>query len=1036
MRPATPHPACFRRILTILLLAASAVWLSTPLRAAEGGRKLLEIEVARDRKSAEVVVPRGYGKVTLMRFDRGLGWRKVATRAVDAGVERFKLPSSSANTRWRAVGVFVAEPVQRKFPASFYKGRKSFDAEGASTVRGFNENFIASNSVSPAVDSSNTEPVEADIWKVDGGTVFFFNQLRGLQVLDVSNPADPRLRASLRLPAVGEDLYLLPGTGSTRDLVLVTRQESADGEAGTRIRVVRFDGRELTVRHRTDVPGHATDSRMVGDRLILATTEWGYSVAGGLNRGGRSRSRISQWTIRAGGEPLAGPKFDLPGGDPVISAGVDWLAAAVTPDGAWNRSDVTVFAIGKSGLTRMNGQPIRTAGSVRDKFKMQWKDHVLTTISERNGAAVDWRPVTVLQNFRVWGPDVVVAQVITDPLLGSLELAPGESLHGTRFAGDKAYVVTFFQTDPLWVVDLRDAEKPVVSGHIEVPGWSTYLQPVGDLLFSVGWESNTIAASLFDVADPAAPTLLRRINLGPPGSYSEAAWDEQALTLLPDAGLALIPVSHYDPADGTVRSAVQLLDVDLSNKELKTRGAIAHDFDARRSEIIAGAVVSISQNALVAADITDRDRPAILSEVALAWPVDEIIEAGRHLIHIESGASWNAGRATARITPADDTEAVLAEIDLGGGVVRDADLIDGRLYVVRDNGSSSFWFARPSLFAGANQGNKVYLDAYDASALPSLPRLGGSVTEVGNGYQVSASGLLWPRTQRPAVLLQRAYLHWFDFSLPIVTNLADVSTAAVSNASAKIAVIGTPSRVPQVLAFDVSDPESVAASVPVDIGAADTSLNGVAAASDGLIVAGASDNGRFWFRGLSPGNGFIRSMHVIEVGSAGAPVARPAIDIPGDLFAVSELDRNGFLVWTRNWAFGNEHAVTVSASDGYDAFEITSMPAGNLGAVAAYRRSLFVSRDRLVKRYDLSDAGRLDEGGSTRFPADIHSLRVRRGVIIGAAWNSVSAADIGAGQATTWRFPTWSMNVEGIRVARDGDILVPFGEYGAERLGR
>ena len=59
-------------------------------------------------------------------------------------------------------------------------------------------------------------PVEADIWKTDGNTVYFFNQLRGLQILDVSNPADPRLTASLRLPAVGEDLYLLPGSGSVR----------------------------------------------------------------------------------------------------------------------------------------------------------------------------------------------------------------------------------------------------------------------------------------------------------------------------------------------------------------------------------------------------------------------------------------------------------------------------------------------------------------------------------------------------------------------------------------------------------------------------------------------------------------------------------------------------------------------------------------------------------------------------------------------------------------------------------------------------
>jgi uncharacterized secreted protein with C-terminal beta-propeller domain len=37
-----------------------------------------------------------------------------------------------------------------------------------------------------------------------------------------------------------------------------------------------------------------------------------------------------------------------------------------------------------------------------------------------------------------------------------LDLGSGEQLHATRFDGNLVYVVTFYQIDPLWVVDLSN----------------------------------------------------------------------------------------------------------------------------------------------------------------------------------------------------------------------------------------------------------------------------------------------------------------------------------------------------------------------------------------------------------------------------------------------------------------------------------------------------------------------------------------------------------------------------------------------------
>lgn len=43
--------------------------------------------------------------------------------------------------------------------------------------------------------------------------------------------------------------------------------------------------------------------------------------------------------------------------------------------------------------------------------------------------------------------------------------------------GSKAYVVTFKQTDPFWVIDLSDATNPQILGEVQLPGYSVYLHP-------------------------------------------------------------------------------------------------------------------------------------------------------------------------------------------------------------------------------------------------------------------------------------------------------------------------------------------------------------------------------------------------------------------------------------------------------------------------------------------------------------------------------------------------------------------------------
>jgi len=134
--------------------------------------------------------------------------------------------------------------------------------------------------------------------------------------------------------------------------------------------------------------------------------------------------------------------------------------------------------------------------------------------------------------------------------LGSVTgIAPGEDLKAVRFIDDHAYVVTFLQVDPLFVIDLSDPRNPRITGELKIPGFSSYLHPMEDgRLFGIGqgdtW--NTGKLSLFDVSDPAAPAEVDAVTLGGAEGWtsSEAAWDHHAFSWFATHGLLAVPVTE------------------------------------------------------------------------------------------------------------------------------------------------------------------------------------------------------------------------------------------------------------------------------------------------------------------------------------------------------------------------------------------------------------------------------------------------------------------------------------------------------------
>ncbi|SMF15174.1 META domain-containing protein [Alteromonadaceae bacterium Bs31] len=165
---------------------------------------------------------------------------------------------------------------------------------------------------------------------------------------------------------------------------------------------------------------------------------------------------------------------------------------------------------------------------------------VLTTnrrLNEVDDGVIEHRLFVLEENTENQTLDLL-AQLPNDTETGNIG-KPGEDVYAVRFNGDSAYVVTFERIDPLYVLDLAEPAAPKIAGELELPGFSTYLHPMGDgYLFGLGSTTNGewgfpdgVKAVLFNVRDQSAPKVAGELHLGKSG-WSDALYDYKALSFL------------------------------------------------------------------------------------------------------------------------------------------------------------------------------------------------------------------------------------------------------------------------------------------------------------------------------------------------------------------------------------------------------------------------------------------------------------------------------------------------------------------------
>lgn len=196
-------------------------------------------------------------------------------------------------------------------------------------------------------------------------------------------------------------------------------------------------------------------------------------------------------------------------------------------------------------------------------------------------------------------------------------LGLGESIQGVRFQGDVGYVVTFQQIDPLYVLDLSDPTRPTMEGELKIPGFSTYLHPIGDgLVVGVGFAGTDdgritgTQLSLFDVSDPADPRLVNTLELG---WASEATFDPHAFLWWPATRSIVVPGSRdscepYESGLGCGNAIV----AQVVGGNLVRQGELLHWYPIRRSMVAEGRLVTVSTESLRIWDLGTLDELGVV----------------------------------------------------------------------------------------------------------------------------------------------------------------------------------------------------------------------------------------------------------------------------------------------------------------------------------------------------------------------------------------------------------------------------------------
>lgn len=519
-------------------------------------------------------------------------------------------------------------------------------------------------SEAPTVDGGTPREVtEPDVIRRAGNLLYILNQHRGLSIVNLDTEVlltqVPTVGFPRDLYLVGDRAYILVGNAQQ----FLAEDSLVGFDISSRLYVVDVsDPASANVVSQFDLEGDLVDSRLVGDVLyaVGAQYEWYYweDGVGGVVDGEAGPEVFKQQTSGSWvtSVSLSDPQDihvvdSLGFGDigSVIQATPSAIFVASTNWGAERTAIQYVDISDPTGVIAVRDS-IGVPGYVADRFKMDVFNGVLRVVSNTFWPERDVYVTTV----DLADPDDLVQ-------LGSTIIpnASGETLFATRFDGDRAYVVTYFLVDPLFVLDLSDPANPRVAGELTVPGWSVHIEPQGDRLIALGVDDQNgrrVKVSLFDVANPEDPKELDVASFGDNWAWSNAFSDVKSFTVLDDT--LIVPFAGWSGEAGGYQ---RLQFLSYTRDTLDLRGSVDVEGNVLRSFAYEGLYYGVTTEQVAIIDASDMDAPEVVRTISLAEYVVDYFELSADM-HVEVVAHYDRGVTLLRtLTP---EGALLGEVEI------------------------------------------------------------------------------------------------------------------------------------------------------------------------------------------------------------------------------------------------------------------------------------------------------------------------------------------------------------------------------------
>ncbi len=482
--------------------------------------------------------------------------------------------------------------------------------------------------------SSDREVEESDIVKTVGNRLYVLNRYLGLLAVNLEDPSDPYIEGRVSMVGTPVSMYIFDPLGFVIVSDIPAENGGSNRNSGMLYIIDLTYPSDPRIVMSVDIDGYPIDSRRVGEVIYVISNEQpnyyyqreldtvdGVAVAVEGVTEDESTYRTHITSIGFHDPEELGPvdSLVLEGNSNKIHAS-QYAIFIPQQEGSWD-APATGFAYvdisDPEGDIRIRGS-VTVDGYLRDRFQMDHYKGMFRVVTQEHPAREmsDRFPSSTLRVIDARDPDDMEE-------ISSLLIDDEGNLMATRFAGERAYTIHLPEAmDPLDVIDLRDPADPRLTDVLEIPGWVEHLEVIGERIIAVGVDNEEemkVALYLFDVTDPENAVLADRVVVGEGYTYSQANWDEKALTVLTEEELVALPFTSYDRY-GYITSVngLQLISFDLEKGDLEARGSIEGMGRISRSRMVNDNLVATSEYLLQSIDISDLDTPRVQGILELA----------------------------------------------------------------------------------------------------------------------------------------------------------------------------------------------------------------------------------------------------------------------------------------------------------------------------------------------------------------------------------------------------------------------------------